>query len=134
MDRSKIKACPFCGKPATVEIRTLNEKEYYAIGCDNVACRGSAWAGDPDAVRALSRWNERAGDRKPATPKSTGVKALASASGYESLLNAAKRLIEDERFDYFANTNCPKGQEDDGVRLWNDLVLAIHAADPEYDS
>lgn len=83
----------------------------------------------------LAEWESaRAGDQQPAMPETVGIKALASASGYESLLNAAKRLIEDERFDYFANTNCPKGQEDDGVRLWNDLVLAIHAADPEYDS
>ena len=69
MSEAKIKACPFCGEPAGVEIKTHQGKEYYAIGCKNLVCRGSAWAGDPDAVRALARWNERAGDRKPNASK-----------------------------------------------------------------
>lgn len=95
MNRDEIKACPFCGKPAKVEIRTRNEKDYYAIGCDNVACRGSAWAGDPDAVRALSRWNERAGDRKPAASKTAETKHV----GISEWLDAIKRQLYNRAAD-----------------------------------
>jgi hypothetical protein len=60
------------------------------------------------------------------------AKPATVPAGDASLLTAAKRLIEDTRFDYFANSNCPDGQEDDGVRIWNDLVAAVYAADPEH--
>lgn len=82
MKTPKLKACPFCGKPVSVKIESVKGQEYYAIGCKNLACRGSAWAGDPNAKRAISRWNKRSGDRQPVTlDESKGIVPFASASG-----------------------------------------------------
>ena len=122
MSETKIKACPFCGEPAKVEIRTLKEKEYYAIGCDNVACRGSAWAGDPDGVRALSRWNQRAGDRKPAMSKTPEPSTLASATGWASEVNAmAKRLLEIEE---------AVSRQNAGTHIWTNIHIGrLHIED-----
>ena len=72
-----------------------------------------------------------AGVEQPAASETVGVKAVGSSAVFCRLLETANRLVEDDRFDYLPTTNCPPGSEEEGVKIWNDLVVAIEAAEEE---
>ena len=136
MNEAKIKACPFCGGQGEITVTTADTRiaHRHTVICMPPGCGASGqWADSPMA--AIEAWNKRAGGQQPeAIPNAGNIAGSLQQHGYASLLAAAKRMVEDQRFDYFANTNCPTGQENDGVLIWNDLVAAIHAADPQYEA
>ena len=82
MSEAKIKACPFCGKPPT--IKQAGRTNYWWVGCEihlgpeSIGCGVS----HSDYIReeAIRKWNERAGDREPATSQTTEPSTLASAT------------------------------------------------------
>ena len=130
MDALKIVACPFCGVMPNNHHGSLRmvHKDYCFFSKAKNLCSKYMSLGWEDTIQA---WNDRAGGRKPTVPKTVGVKAVGSSAVNCRLLETANRLIEDGRFDYLPTTNCPAGEEGEGVKIWNDLVVAIETAEEE---
>lgn len=92
MNNPEIKACPFCGGEAKLMLTTSDATidHRHTVVCAR-PCGGSGQVATSPAL-AIEAWNNRAGDRQTTTPESTGVKALASASGYDAWLDEVKRI------------------------------------------
>ena len=89
MNEAKNLACPFCECPV-IKAQAIMLKGYpagYNAMCDNCESTGP-YSETPEG--ALEKWNDRAGGREPEPSKTGGVKALASATGYEATLRTIK--------------------------------------------
>ena len=95
MNSTEIKACPFCGGPA--EVRPREDYYNFRVFCKDDKCGCSSLGRGQTFEQAVEWWNRRAGDRQPVTPEVEGVKALASATGWASLVEAAKEWRKAEK-------------------------------------
>ena len=81
MKDTEIKACPFCGGEAKLTTTTCDETidHRHTVICMD-GCGGSGQVATSPAA-AIMAWNERAGDREPATSQTPEPSTLASATG-----------------------------------------------------
>jgi len=68
MSKSKILACPFCGKPVRLS-RPFCPQEIVQIKCENPYCEINPEVRTSPEQHAIELWNLRAGDRQPAPPE-----------------------------------------------------------------
>lgn len=93
----ELLACPFCGSEVTLK-DTGNDAGYrWLVRCDNALCMVNPFARAKSLDATMAIWNQRAGGRKPAPPETETVKALASATGWASLVEAAKEWRKAEK-------------------------------------
>ena len=89
MKDTEIKACPFCGRQGflteTTSDKTIDHR--HTVICAP-GCGGSGMVG-ASPEEAIAAWNQRAGDREPATSQTPEPSTLASANGYDA------RMVDD---------------------------------------
>lgn len=86
MNMPEIKACPFCGSKDVI----VNSK--HRVTC--MRCGGAGPDCESSNKSAILEWNIRAGDERPLSPETVGVKALASATCCAATLEYLQREME----------------------------------------
>ena len=105
MSKSKILACPFCGKPPT--IKQAGRTNYWWVGCEIHLGPESSGCGvsHSDYIReeAIRKWNERAGGRQPEPSDEASDKHIALQGLVRRLADDWERLATEIQHDFGRN-------------------------------